>query len=98
MILPAAGNEPVPVYHLDAPAAATGEFRALWHELLRDIAAAECVIPPLDPDKPLAERSGVAYRGEVATGDLCHVCGGLMVQTGTCKTCNSCGNNSGGCS
>jgi hypothetical protein len=85
------------VYLLDAPAAATGQFRALRHELIPEYPDADCVIPADEPDKPLAERSGVAYKAHVATGDLCPTCGGLLVQTGTCKTCNSCGNNTGGC-
>jgi hypothetical protein len=33
-----------------------------------------------------------------ATGDLCRECGGFMVRTGTCYTCQSCGTTSGGCS
>ena len=28
------------------------------------------------------------------SGEFC-TCGGLLVQTGTCKTCQSCGNNAG---
>lgn len=31
------------------------------------------------------------------TGELCK-CGGLLVRTGTCMTCQSCGGSSGGCS
>ena len=30
------------------------------------------------------------------SGDECEICGGFMAWTGTCKTCQSCG-NSGGC-
>lgn len=35
-----------------------------------------------------------------ATGELCRKdgCGGMMVRTGTCLTCQSCGDSSGGCS
>lgn len=29
-------------------------------------------------------------------GGVCHVCGGMMVRTGTCTTCTSCG-ETGGC-
>jgi len=32
------------------------------------------------------------------SGNTCTVCGGLMVQTGKCQTCQSCGNSPGGCS
>lgn len=30
-------------------------------------------------------------------GDTCRVCGSLMIQTGTCKSCVACGTSSGGC-
>lgn len=30
-------------------------------------------------------------------GEMCSKCGGMMVQTGSCKTCQSCGQSSGGC-
>ena len=32
------------------------------------------------------------------TGDACQTCGGMLVQTGKCRTCQSCGNSDGGCS
>ena len=32
-----------------------------------------------------------------SSGNYC-ICGGLMVRTGTCETCQSCGSTSGGCS
>lgn len=44
------------------------------------------VAPPAKP-RPVA----------TATGDLCPKCGGLMVRTGTCQTCQGCGDSSGGC-
>jgi hypothetical protein len=31
------------------------------------------------------------------SGELCPKCGGFMVRTGTCLTCQSCGESSGGC-
>lgn len=34
----------------------------------------------------------------VSAGTVCRNCGGMMVRTGTCMTCNQCGNSSGGCS
>jgi len=59
--------------HLNAPAAATGKFRALWFEM----------------NKP-------APRKAVQTGEACDMCGGFnIVRTGTCKTCQDCGDNSG---
>lgn len=33
----------------------------------------------------------------VPSGDMCNKCGGHMVRTGTCMTCSSCGESSGGC-
>lgn len=37
-------------------------------------------------------------RPSVQTGEMCTECGGFMVRTGTCMTCQSCGSSSGGCS
>ena len=31
------------------------------------------------------------------TGNACGRCGGLMVRTGTCETCQQCAHSSGGC-
>lgn len=42
---------------------------------------------PKCPPKPNAE----------ASDQLCPRCGGFMVRTGTCLTCQSCGESSGGC-
>ena len=33
----------------------------------------------------------------VYAGGVCKSCGGMLVQTGTCKTCISCGTSNGGC-
>ena len=33
----------------------------------------------------------------VPTGEMCLRCGGLMARTGTCMTCQGCGESSGGC-
>lgn len=38
-----------------------------------------------------------ASRQSVPSGDPCPRCGGIMVRTGTCSTCQSCGESSGGC-
>lgn len=38
----------------------------------------------------------VAMASGMPDGGVCHVCGGLMVRTGTCTTCTSCG-ETGGC-
>lgn len=46
----------------------------------------------------LKARAAQATRAAPAsTGEVCK-CGGLMVRTGTCLTCQSCGESSGGCS
>lgn len=37
-------------------------------------------------------------RQPLPTGNLCDKCGGMTVRTGTCVTCQSCGDSSGGCS
>lgn len=55
-----------------------------------------------DPGVPnLAARQPVVARPRLAeavgTGDGCPRCGGLMVRTGTCLTCQMCGTSSGGC-
>lgn len=34
-------------------------------------------------------------RAPMPDGKCCKICGGLVVQTGTCETCTSCGDNSG---
>ena len=34
----------------------------------------------------------------VASGNACGKCGGLMVRTGKCETCQQCGDSPGGCS
>ncbi len=33
----------------------------------------------------------------VDAGVFCRACGGMMIQTGTCKTCSQCGTSNGGC-
>lgn len=35
-------------------------------------------------------------RRQQSGGNVCR-CGGLLVRTGTCETCSSCGESSGGC-
>lgn len=34
-------------------------------------------------------------RPPVSDGKVCTNCGGLMIRTGTCHTCTSCGNTDG---
>ncbi len=38
----------------------------------------------------------VVTRPPMSSGNSCHDCGGIMVQTGTCETCTGCG-STGGC-
>lgn len=56
---------------------------------------------PANPTKPApAPKPAPAVKppaAPVPSGDLCPKCGGLMVRTGTCSTCSSCGESSGGC-
>ncbi len=42
----------------------------------------------------LGARAGT---GPVGTGEACKRCGGMFVRTGTCLTCQGCGDSSGGC-
>lgn len=47
-------------------------------------------------DNPRVDSSDI--RGEVVYADtVCKECGGLLIQTGTCKTCIRCGSANGGC-
>lgn len=36
-------------------------------------------------------------RNSADTATFCKACGGMMIQTGTCKTCSQCGTSNGGC-
>ena len=47
----------------------------------------ETVLPTSVPHK-----NGVVY-----ADSMCKTCGGMMIQTGTCKTCLQCGTSNGGC-
>lgn len=44
----------------------------------------------------LAARTPTAA-GTAPSGNACPRCGGLMVRTGSCETCQACGESSGGC-
>lgn len=39
-----------------------------------------------------------AQQPSYPTGDACQTCGGMLVQTGKCRTCQACGTSDGGCS
>lgn len=52
------------------------------------------------PITPEMVRSVEAPRTAIRTDEgamFCKSCGGMMVQTGTCKTCSQCGTSNGGC-
>jgi len=53
----------------------------------------------VDGDAVVAlDRRAVAIaEGARVTGETCRECGGLMVLSGTCWTCTTCGTSSGGC-
>ncbi|MBI2096988.1 MAG: vitamin B12-dependent ribonucleotide reductase [Candidatus Sungbacteria bacterium] len=39
----------------------------------------------------------ISKEGVVFADTVCRLCGGMMIQTGSCKTCLQCGQSSGGC-
>lgn len=41
--------------------------------------------------------SETVIRQSADTATFCKACGGMMIQTGTCKTCSQCGTSNGGC-
>jgi len=41
--------------------------------------------------------SAVTVKSPVYADSVCRVCGGMLIQTGTCKTCVQCGTSNGGC-
>jgi ribonucleoside-diphosphate reductase alpha chain len=43
------------------------------------------------------DKRAVAIAEGRVTGETCPECGGVVVQSGTCRTCTSCGTSSGGC-
>lgn len=56
------------------------------------------VTTPGVPNLAGRERSQPVAKPKPETTDqLCRDCGGFMVRTGTCYTCQSCGSSSGGC-
>ncbi len=50
--------------------------------------------PMLHQTAVLASDQGIA---RVFADSICRVCGGMLIQTGTCKTCIQCGTSNGGC-
>ncbi|HEY1187911.1 MAG TPA: hypothetical protein VGE74_09650 [Gemmata sp.] len=74
--------------------AAFGDVFPLVDELNQDVLKRWFVsnpgVPVRKPQRPVTPAAL-----PVATGDLCKRCGGLLVRTGTCMTCQACGDNSG---
>ena len=63
------------------PAAATGEYRAAWDEMVLD-----------DPN----QQNGEVAREKGYIGDPCDACGALkMKRNGSCLVCDDCGATSG---
>ncbi len=70
--------------HVACSAAATGRFRALFAEM-----------EPNELSHEVLNRTTAMVESGY-TGDVCSVCGSLrMRRTGTCSTCDDCGDNSG---
>jgi hypothetical protein len=69
---------------------------------------AQGVLAPVDPPPLFIGATTVVewevtpqaqVRSPALSGDMCHSCGNFaMVRTGTCLTCQACGDASGGCS
>lgn len=67
--------------HCSCDAAATGQFRATFDEM-----------------ELLAKDRNGSHKTMGYTGSACSHCGSFrMKRTGTCETCEDCGNASGGC-
>ncbi|MBI2055465.1 MAG: intein-containing adenosylcobalamin-dependent ribonucleoside-diphosphate reductase [Candidatus Sungbacteria bacterium] len=49
-------------------------------------------LPKANPAPKLAPTQATVFADSV-----CRACGGMMIQTGSCKTCLQCGNSNGGC-
>jgi hypothetical protein len=50
----------------------------------------------LQPTDCVCRRARVVAAPPRSSGNACHVCGGITVQTGSCTTCTGCG-TTGGC-
>jgi hypothetical protein len=69
-------------------AAASGQYRAAWSEMLVPVAAPVAATLPQPPAQVLGY-----------SGDSCDMCGSLeMVRAGPCLVCRCCGSTSNGCS
>lgn len=67
------------------------------------VRACECMLPDKGgwlscPDTTRAMKAAVDAGYRRASGNFCTECGGLLVRTGTCETCQDCGGSTGGCS
>lgn len=61
--------------------------------------------PTVKKNEVMPEQHAVSPPAEVKNGgggaiyadSVCRVCGGMLIQTGSCKTCTQCGTSNGGC-
>lgn len=68
--------------HADAPVAEKKEFH----------------FPPVSSGSPVVVNANGHGPIKVVYADsVCRACGGMLIQTGTCKTCVQCGTSNGGC-
>ncbi len=63
-------------------------------------------VKEIEAERPIAsgevmrssvKQTTVEVRRVVYADSVCRACGGMMIQTGTCKTCIQCGTSNGGC-
>ncbi len=79
-------------------------YRALWEEMIPvDNAAVDNSPPQVPQQKPVVVPSvrvikNKPFDAPALSGNACGKCGGLMVRTGKCETCQFCGDSPGGCS
>ena len=63
----------------------------------------ETVVADVIPARNTSMHKGILYNISSGVKDvlyaetMCRSCGGMMIQTGSCKTCMQCGSSSGGC-
>jgi len=74
---------------------------SLSHNLLNNFSKKEESSEKDEKEKVLSDEGIINSEPKIKTvsaGTVCKKCGGMMVRTGTCQTCLSCGESSGGCS
>lgn len=64
------------------------------------VSAKHVAMTPLAASKPivrLAHEERAAVQMPIYADGVCRACGGMLIRTGTCKTCTQCGTSDGGC-